>query len=110
MKSFKSMWLLSVLALGVTVQSIAQETLPMVTVVPVNYKYLTSVNGRQVAQPVNLVQLRAATFSVKNSEFYEDDYDNYFISFYIPDGNVLAVYDKDGKLLRTVEKFKNVAV
>jgi len=110
MKSFKSMWLLSALSIGVTIQSIGQETLPMVTVVPVNYKFLTSVNGRTVAQPANLDQLRAATFSVKNSEFYEDDYDNYFISFYIPDGVVLAVYDKDGKLLRTVEKFKNVSV
>jgi len=110
MKSIKSMWLLSALAIGVTFQSIAQETLPTATVVPVNYKYLTSVNGRAVSQPVNMVQLRAATFNVKSSEFYEDDYDNYFISFYIPDGVVLAVYDKDGKLLRTVEKFKSVSV
>jgi hypothetical protein len=110
MKPIKSMWLLSVLTVGVSFPSIAQQTLPAATVVPVNYKYLTSVNGQTVAQPVNMVQLRAAAFNVKNSEFYEDDYDNYFISFYIPDGVVLAVYDKDGKLLRTVEKFKKVSV
>lgn len=110
MKSSKSIWLLSVLTVGVAFQSIAQETLAPVTVAPVNYKYLRSVNNRTVAQPVNLAQLRAAAYNVKTSEYYEDEYDNYFISFYIPEGTILAVYDKDGNLLRTVEKFKNVTV
>jgi hypothetical protein len=110
MKSFKSKGVLFALALGATLQSFAQEPLPPVTVTAVNYKYLSSVNTREAAQPVKLLQLRAAAYDVKNSEYYEDDYDEYYISFYIPEGSILAAYDKEGKLLRTIEKFKNVAI
>ena len=52
----------------------------------------------------------AAEYDVKSSEYYDDQYDEYFISFYLPDGYVLATYDKDGKLMRTAERFKNVAL
>ncbi|MDO6428988.1 nicotinate-nucleotide adenylyltransferase [Flavitalea sp. BT771] len=110
MKSSRSKWLLFALALGITSQSFAQEPLPPVTVTAVNYKYLSSVNTKEAAQPVKLLQIRAAAYDVKNSEYYEDDYDEYYISFYIPDGSILAAYDKDGKLLRTIEKFKNIAI
>jgi hypothetical protein len=44
----------------------------------------------------------------RNSDFYEDEYDSYFVSFYLPEGEILAAYDKDGNLLRTAEKYKNV--
>lgn len=57
-----------------------------------------------------MLEREAAAYELKNSEFYEDEYDNYFVSFYIPEGRILAAYDKDGNLLRTAEKFKNVAV
>lgn len=99
---------LAVFALGYTLPVIAQEVLPEVTVVATNYKYLKSVGGKEVAQPVQVLQRAAAAYDVKKSEYYEDDYDNYFISFYIPEGQILAAYDKSGKLLRTAEKYKNV--
>ncbi|HVW60654.1 MAG TPA: hypothetical protein VHC48_11475 [Puia sp.] len=38
---------------------------------------------------------------------------NYFrcyITFYLPQGYVLAVYDADGKLIRTAERFKTIAL
>ena len=86
----------------------AQEVLPEVTVIATNYKYLKSVGGKDVAQPVQMLQRAAAAYDVKKSEYYEDDYDTYFISFFIPDGQILAAYDKNGKLIRTAEKYKNV--
>ena len=61
-----------------------------------------------MALPVKRLQREVAAFDLKNSDFYEDEYDTYFISFYIPEGEILAAYDKDGKLLRTAEKYKNV--
>ena len=42
------------------------------------------------------------------SELYSDEYDEYFVTFFIPEGKILAAYDKDGFLIRTVEKFKNI--
>jgi hypothetical protein len=86
---------------------IAQEVLPEVTVVATNYKYLKSVGEKEVAQPVQMLQRTAAAYDVKKSEYYEDDYETYFISFYIPEGQILAAYDKNGKLIRTAEKYEN---
>lgn len=109
MKHTKNLSLLTILVLGFILPSFAQE-LPEVTVYSYRYKYLNAVDNKEVAQPVKMLEHRAATYDVKNSEYYEDEYDNYFISFYIPDGEILATYDKEGKLLRTAEKFKNVAM
>lgn len=85
-------------------------TLPEVTVLGHGYRYLKSIEDTTAAQPIRLLQERAATFDVKNSDYYEEDYDNYFISFYIPDGVLLATYDKNGRILRTAEKYNNVAL
>jgi hypothetical protein len=110
MKKLKLMLTIAVCSMGFSLQSIAQEivSLPPVTVVALNYKYLKSIGDTNAAQPVNMLQMRAAAYNVKNSEYYEDEYDNYFISFFIPDGEILAVYDQNGKIIRTAEKYKNV--
>jgi hypothetical protein len=112
MKKLKLMLIITVLGIGYNVQSFAQEVknLPEVIVTAVNYKYLKSIVDKSAGQPVNMLQMRAATYDVKNTEFYEDEYDNYFISFFIPDGEILAVYDQNGKIIRTAEKYKNVAL
>lgn len=88
----------------------AQDTLPEVIISAVRYKYLSAVDQKDVAQPVKMLERQAATYDVKKSELYEDDYGTYFVSFYIPEGNILAAYDKDGRLLRTVEKYKDIAL
>lgn len=95
-------------SLGFIGPVIAQEELPEVTVVATNYKYLKTVGDKEVAIPVKRLQRAAAAYDIKNSEYYEDDYDTYFISFYLPEGQILAAYDKNGKLIRTAEKYKNV--
>ncbi|THU39526.1 nicotinate-nucleotide adenylyltransferase [Niastella caeni] len=94
--------------LGYTIPASTQEVLPEVTVRATNYKYLKSVGGKEVAQPVQVLQRTAAEYDVKKSEYYEDDYESYFVSFFIPEGQILAAYDKNGKLIRTAEKYENV--
>lgn len=107
--------LLSLLAIGLTTQSFAQivktEQLSEVEVVATNYKYLNNVNTGEVASiPVEMLQRKVASSNLKDSEYYQDDYDLYHITFYIPDGKILAAYDTDGKIIRTVEKFKNINI
>jgi len=111
MKKVKIMLATGILATGFVLQTFAQEPmLPEVTVLARNYKYLKSVNNKEAGQPVNLLEHKAAAYDVKNSEFYDDDYDTYYISFYLPQGYILAVYDQQGKLLRSAEKFSFTAL
>lgn len=86
------------------------EELKEVELVAVNYKYLDQVTKGEIPVPVKLLQEKVARFDLQNSEYYEDDYDFYEVTFYIPEGTILAAYDRKGKLLRTVERFKNVGM
>ncbi len=108
------MKLLSIICLfiaGFNIVATAQvQTLPGITLMSRNYKYLRALDNKEVAQPVQLLEHQAAVYNVKESEYYQDDYDAYYVSFYLPKGYILAIYDSTGKLLSTAEKFKNVAV
>ena len=106
---------LGLLMFGLAFTSYAQivktEKLSEVTVYATNYKYLSSMDtGEEVALPVEMLRKKVAAFDLKGSEFYQDDYDLYRINFYIPEGKILAAYDKDGKILRTVERFNDISL
>ncbi len=106
--------LLGFLVLGLTTQMYAQvvteEQLDEVIVVATNYKYLNDVSRNVESVPVQLLQDKVATYDLKNSELYQDDYDTYEVSFFIPEGRILAAYDKDGNIIRTIEKFQDIAL
>jgi hypothetical protein len=98
MNIFKTSCFIIFLLTGTNINLFSQETLPEVTVVSMNYKYLKSVHDTSAAQPVRLLERRAASFDIKKSDFYEEDQEEYFVSFYIPQGQILAFYDKNGKI------------
>ena len=102
--------LIGLLVLGLSPHLFAQvEELSEVTVYATNYKYLNDVNTEEIASiPVKMLEREVANYDVKESELYHDDYDEYIISFYIPEGKILAAYDREGNILRTAEKFKNI--
>ena len=76
--------------------------------VAVNYKYLDAVENTEVAVPVKLLEEKVAYYNLKESDLYSDEYDHYQVSFYIPEGRIVAAYDENGKILRTIERFKNI--
>lgn len=82
--------------------------LPEVVITAVNYKYLNSVENEDTDISVQMLQEKVAMYDIKNSDLYDDEYDIYKVSFFIPEGKILAAYDKDGKIIRTIEKFKNI--
>lgn len=103
--------LLSLFVLGFTFQSLAQITeLPEIKLVAVNYKYLDAAGDEDAAFPVKQLQQQVAEYDIKKANFYADEYDFYTVNFFIPEGKILASYDRDGNLLRTAEKFKDVAL
>jgi len=91
-------------------QVISDGMLPEIEVFASNYKYLNSIDNAAAPVPVKLLERKVANFDVSESEFYRDEYDFYNISFFIPEGKIVAAYNKDGELLRTIEKFKNIKV
>ncbi|WP_190811002.1 nicotinate-nucleotide adenylyltransferase [Flagellimonas sp. S3867] len=105
--------LLGLLAFGLTIQAYSQiiktEELSEVIVYATNYKYLNNVDTEEEASiPVEMLRRKVAAFNVKDSDFYQDDYDLYKINFFIPEGKILAAYDKEGRIIRTAEKFKDI--
>jgi len=101
--------ILIILLLALSSQVYSQVTeLKEVLITAVNYKYLNSVDSEDTDVSVQLLEEKVAMHNLKDSDLYDDDYDTYHITFFIPDGKILAAYDKDGKLIRTIEKFKNV--
>ena len=82
--------------------------LPEVVIIAVNYKYLNAVENEDTDLSVQMLQEHVAMYDLKNSDLYGDEYDTYTVSFYIPDGKILAAYDKNGEIIRTIERFQNV--
>ena len=101
--------ILGLLVFGLTTQFMFSQIIELSeVVVSVNYKYMNAIDNKETAVPVKMLQEKVALYDVKKSELYSDEYDTYQISFYIPDGKIVAAYDKDGKIIRTIEKIKNI--
>ncbi len=101
--------IIGLLVFGLTTQFMFSQIIELSeVVVSVNYKYLNAIDNQETAVPVKMLQEKVALYDVKKSELYRDDYDTYTVSFFIPDGKIVAAYDNDGKIMRTIEKFKNV--
>jgi hypothetical protein len=107
-------FIIGLIVLGLTIQTFGQvtkvENLKEIVLSATNYKYLNKVGLENASIPVTLLEQKVANFDLKNAEFYRDEYEFYEVSFYIPEGKILAAYDGDGKILRTVERFKNIAL
>jgi hypothetical protein len=101
--------ILGLLVFGLTSQMFSQVvTLPEVEITAVNYKYLSAVDSEEMDFNVKFLEEKVAMFDLKNADFYIDDYGIYQVRFYIPNGFILAAYDRNGKIIRTIEKFKDV--
>ncbi len=94
----------------VVAQEVQTEELSEVVVMPVNYRYLNQVDHKEAPVPVRLLQQEAADYDIRSEDFYQDDFSHYTVSFYIPDGKLVAVYNQEGEIIRTIEKFKNIDV
>ena len=107
-------FIICILIFGFTSQGFSQitktEQLSEVVIVATNYKYLNQVGQEEVAIPVKNLQRKVASYDIKYLDIYSDEYDYYSVSFYIPEGKILAAYDKDGKILRTIEKYQDVGL
>lgn len=105
-------FIIGLLVLGLTSPLLAQvpkvEELSEVVVTAVNYKYLNAVDSKEVAIPVQMLERKVAAFNLEDSEFYQDESDFYYVSFYIPEGKIVAAYNPEGEIIRTIERFEDI--
>lgn len=97
---------------GLTIQAYAQDPIALeeVVLVNTNYKYLNSTDAEDLPLKVDQLELKAANFDIKTLDIYQDEYDLYDVFFIIPDGKILATYDNEGNILRTAERYKDLAL
>ena len=110
--------LLSLLALSITSFGFAQEpkdqvkeiVLEGVTLKPPNFEYLAAVQGPNTPATVKVLERKAAYYDLEESPIYDDSYDAYEVFFSDSDGRIIATYDKNGKILKSYEKFKDIPI
>jgi hypothetical protein len=110
--------ILSLFILGLTIQfgfitqsysqTINDGMLPEIEVYFANYKYLNAIENAEMDSTVKLLERKVANFDITSLDLYQEEYEYYNVSFFIPNGQIVASYDKDGNLIATIEKFVNV--
>jgi len=94
---------------GLTIQVSSQTVELPETLITVNYKYLDAVDIDNVSERVKKLEAEVLNYkNVDQSKLYEDEQDIYSVSFYVPEGKIVAAYDANGKIIRTIEKYNNV--
>ena len=95
------------LALGGYAQ-VKTEKLTEVKILGMNYAYLSKLNKDEPSQRVKELHKKVAAYDLFNNGTYNPEYDQHFISFFIPEGYIHAQYDNNKELLSTIEKFKDI--
>ncbi|WP_406683600.1 nicotinate-nucleotide adenylyltransferase [Seonamhaeicola sp. MEBiC1930] len=102
----KILWLILILpTIFINAQTIELPN----TVISVNYKYIDATNNDNA--PILVKKLEDAIINYDNEEIYElydNECDTYNVSFQIPEGKIIAAIDKNGKIIKTIEKYNNV--
>jgi len=84
------------------------EGIDEVEISNINYDYFNDVGDNQAAQLIKLLEKKVAKFDLKNANFYEDEGQEYTVFFFIPQGKISVVYDREGEILRASEKFEDI--
>ncbi|HEY5689632.1 MAG TPA: nicotinate-nucleotide adenylyltransferase [Yeosuana sp.] len=100
--------LLGLFIFGLTTQINAQTIELSEVELSVNYKYLNATNSKEIAVPVKKLVNEVLAFNESNTDVYIDDNGEYSVSFYIPEGEIIAAFNNEGKILRTFEKYNNI--
>lgn len=93
---------------GLTIQINAQTIELSEVELSVNYNYLNATNSKEIAVPVKKLVNEVLAFNEDNTDVYIDDNGEYSVSFYIPEGEIIAAFNKEGKILKTTEKYNNI--
>ena len=94
---------------GLTTQVNAQTTELPETIISVNYKYMDATDDGHMPTHIQKLKDEVLNYNHKElSKLYDNEDEIYNVSFNIPEGKIVAAYDKNGKIIKTFEKYNNV--
>lgn len=94
---------------GLTAQGNSQTIELANTLISVNYEYLEAIDLDNAPKLVTKLESQILKYNhTELSKLYDNKYEIYEVSFYVPEGKIVAAYDKKGKIIRTTEKYNNV--
>ena len=104
--------ILGLFLIGLTNLCFAQvdqrEELSEVEIYAKNSNYLIDVKSDDILPAITTLQRKVANFDIKSLYPYDDNYMNYKVVFFIPEGEITAIYDDKSNVLFTIEKFENI--
>ena len=109
---------INLIALGLTGLCYAQAsiadakevTLTGVTVTPLNLSYLNSVEEETMPEFVKNLENKAARYDITDSPLYGQNFEAYEVIFSHTNGSIVATYDQYGKIIESMEQFKNITL
>ena len=76
-----------------------------------NFNYLTNIKANEASFIVSRLQRLVANFDIKTSSVYDNsEAATYNVVFKNNHGEIVATYNNEGKILSTVEKYKDVVI
>lgn len=108
--------IIGLLALGLTNLSfsqilnggIASVELEGVTVSPRNMTYLNEVQDYNTPLKVKVLENKAAQYDIKEEGIFDSEFEAYEVVFKQKSGKIIAIYDQEGNIVSSSEKFKNI--
>ena len=107
--------LIAVFALNLATAQTQEITLENINIRPLNLTYLKSVQDKNTPAFVKALESKAARFDITESPIFDREFESYEVVFDAvkkdgADGTIMATYDQDGKIINSVERYKNVSL
>ncbi|MEL0456297.1 nicotinate-nucleotide adenylyltransferase [Flavobacteriaceae bacterium SZ-1-7] len=100
---------LAVMTLVFVVKAYPQTVNLPETIITINSDYLNAVNTNHSNDYVAKLEQAILNYNHSDiSQLYDDKNDIYNVSFKLPDGEIVVSFNKDGKIIKTFEKYKNM--
>ncbi len=99
---------LGLFLLGLTIQAYSQTIELDETLVSVNHKYQNAIESDNVPLTVKKFETEVLNYSSEDVAEIYNEYGTYEVIFSSKDGEILAVYDVNGKIIKTTEKYNDV--
>lgn len=70
--------------------------------------YADAIYNNDISKQIQNLQATAGNYDIRTNPIFSNSYGMYEVVFNTTEGNIMAIYDDTGKLVKTIEKFEPV--